>query len=314
MNQFRRGRNEPLIGQDSLISSSKELRSQTPSQAMSAFGNSDLNINVVTQREEKANNLQKDLRTKSNAELDVLDQAYFAGREANIQANPMARAAAMQRLIAAIMTNEGGALAGAAKAAPKVLEELGQLDQKLIDKRSKLADDKFKTKREKIKERKTEGLDIIKGDTELSRVYDGLPAKLKQRYLNEFKIIKTLEISELDKELKLKSALAKLKNDDKNYILKLRKLEEVDLANVSISQAKVIKEFMDQYDTNKEAAIAALNKAKIDPATIREIMVGVLSKRVTGSGSSLAGTGGVNRASKDQIVKDVNELLQRLTK
>ena len=258
------------IGQGSIVSSSKQLKRQTPTQAADAYGNRDLDPIYVRAREERASNLQRDLRSKSNAELDALDQAYFAGREANIQANPMARAAAMQRLIAAIMTNEGGALAGAAKAAPKLLEELGQLDQNLIDKRSKLAADKFKTKREKIKERKTESLDTLKGDTELARMYDTLPAKLKARLINELKTMSTMELSAAELDAKRNKAVADAVKDSRNYNLKVKEYF-VKVRNTDISQAKIPQLVRDLMYTDPGSAFTSLVKAGFNKVEIEEI-------------------------------------------
>ena len=256
------------IADNPMLQSSRQMMKTPRSQIMNTPEYGDLNRSNVVAREEKFSNLRKDLSQKSNAELDALDKAYFKGREANIKANPFLRGAAIQRMISAIMTDEAGALTGAAKAAPKVFEELGKLDAALDVKKSKLEDDKFKIKREKITKRKQEGIDFVKEDQGLARMYDSLPAKAKERYLNTYKAIATLEISAMDKELRHRAALAKLKNDDRNYKLALAKYKNVDLKNIDIKKSQLIKDFRDLYYTDKDVAIAGLVQANIDQPKI----------------------------------------------
>ena len=126
------------IADNPMLQSSRQMMKTPRSQIMNTPEYGDLNRSNVVAREEKYSNLRKDLSQKSDAELDALDKAYFKGREANIKANPFLRAAAIQRMAAAIMTDEAGALTGAAKAAPKVFEELGKLDAALDVKKIKV--------------------------------------------------------------------------------------------------------------------------------------------------------------------------------
>tara|TARA_R110000824_G_scaffold55681_2_gene153243 strand:- start:659 stop:1597 length:939 start_codon:yes stop_codon:yes gene_type:complete len=292
-----------------LPQSAESLKALTSSKP----GNLDLNPQNVRIIEDKKTQLTKDLYKASDKELDDMDKKYFDGRFSRLGAgSTFQRGGIIQAVIALIASSPAGALAGAMEGLPGALKELGALEASETKEIGEVEKEQYKVKRGKSIERKKDKIKFINRDADLSRLYDSLPAKLRTRLIDEYTKLKKVEIDEGKMLAALKKASAELKNKDRDYLLRLRKLEEVDLANVSISQAKIIKEFMDQYDTNRDAAIAALNKAKIDPATIREIMVGVLSKRATGSGSSLAGTGGINRPSKDEIVKDVNELLKRL--
>ncbi len=263
------------IADNPMLQSSRQMMKTPRSQIMNTPEYGDLNRSNVVAREEKYSNLRKDLSQKSDAELDALDKAYFKGREANIKANPFLRAAAIQRMAAAIMTDEAGALTGAAKAAPKVFEELGKLDAALDVKKSKLEDDKFKIKREKITKRKQEGIDFVKEDQGLARMYDSLPAKAKERYLNTYKAIATLEISAKDKELRHRAALAKLKSDDRKYKLALAKYKNVDLKNIDIKKSQLIKDFRDLYYTDKDVAVTGLVQAGIDNAKIDFLIASV---------------------------------------
>ena len=271
------------IADNPMLQSSRQMMKTPRSQIMNTPEYGDLNRSNVVAREEKYSNLRKDLSQKSDAELDALDKAYFKGREANIKANPFLRAAAIQRMVAAIMTDEAGALTGAAKAAPKVFEELGKLDAALDVKKSKLEDDKFKIKREKITKRKQEGIDFVKEDQGLARMYDSLPAKAKERYLNTYKTIATLEISAMDKELRHRAALAKLKNDDRNYKLALAKYKNVDLKNIDIKKSQLIKDFRDLYYTDKNVAITGLVQAGIDNAKI-DFLIAAVTATAAGKG------------------------------
>jgi len=282
MNQFRRGRGEPLIGQDNLISSSKQMLQKPRSEIENDPANRDLSISINMNRDQKFSNIQKDLMKATDDELDALDKAYFAGRESNIKVNPMAKGALIQKLIGIVAGSEKGALGGFLEGAPDVLQGMSDLDKKLTDKVEKLEFDKFKTKRKKLKERRTEAIEFIKEDKALARMYDSLPAKLKQRYVNEYKIIRTLEISEYDKQLKHRAAVAKAKNDDKKYRLSLAKYKNVDLANIDIKKSQLIKDFRDLYYTDKDVAISGLVQANIDPVKI-EFIVNAVTNKNTGT-------------------------------
>lgn len=255
-----------------MIQSSRQMMQTSRNDMINKPENRDLNINIVRDREQEFSNLRKDLSQKSDAELDALDKAYFAGRESNIKNNPMARAAVIQKFIGLVAGSEKGALGGLLEGAPAALKGISDLDTKLTTKEEKLEEDKFKTKREKITKRKQEGIDFIKEDRGLARLYDSLPAKAKERYLNEFKTIRTLEISEYDKQLRHKAALAKLKNDDRNYKLSLAKFRKVDLANIDIKKSQLIKDFRDLYYTDKDVAISGLVQAGIDDNKINFIV------------------------------------------
>ena len=158
---------------------------------------------------------------KSDAELDALDKAYFAGQAANLKDNPMARGAVMQRLIGLISSSEKGALGGFLEGAPDALKGISDLDMKLAAKEAELVEDEFKTKRSKLKERRTEKIKLIEEDRDLTRLYDSLPAKLQDRVLNQFKTLKTLETNDAKAVAALKKATAELKNKDRDYLLKL---------------------------------------------------------------------------------------------
>jgi len=263
MNQLRRSYGMQPVG-TGIIPTSQQLQTQTLSAAMNAPENRDVNINIVRDREEKSSELKKALMQKSNAELDALDEAYFAGRESNIKANPMARGAVIQKLIGLISGSEKGALGGFLEGAPDALKGISDLDTALGTKRSELAKDKFTTKRGKLKERRTENIKLIEEDRDLTRLYDSLPAKLQERLIGQLKTLKTLETNDAKALAALKKATADLKNKDREYLLKLKKFgldlkqyKNVDLVNVDISKSKVIKDLMDQYDTHPSAAIAA---------------------------------------------------------
>ena len=266
-----------------MIQSSKQMMQTPRNEIINKPEYRDVNINIARDREQKFTSLQKDLMQKSNAELDALDKAYFAGRAANIKDNPMARGAVIQRLIGVIAGSEKGALGGFLEGAPDALKGISDLDMKLAAKEAELEEDKYKTKREKITKRKQEAIDFIKEDRGLARLYDSLPAKAKERYLNEYKTIRTLEISEYDKQLKHRAALAKLKNDDRKYQLALAKYKNVDLKNIDIKKSQLIKDFRDLYYTDKDVAIAGLVQANIDQPKI-DFIIDAVTK--IGSGTA----------------------------
>ena len=297
-----------------IIPTSQQLQTQTLSTAMNAPENRDVNINIVRDREEKSSELKKALMQKSNAELDALDEAYFAGRESNIKANPMARGAVIQKLIGLISGSEKGALGGFLEGAPDALKGISDLDTALGTKKSELAKDKFTTKRGKLKERRTENIKLIEEDRDLTRLYDSLPAKLQARVLNQFKTLKTLETNDAKAVAALKKATAELKNKDRDYLLKLekfglelKKYKNVDLANVDISKSKVIKELMDQYDTHPSAAIAALDLAGIKSPRIKKVIVSVLTKQSLAGKNKLTQKGGDIEKNIDKLILDISK-------
>ena len=106
-------------------------------------------------------------------------------------------------------------------------------------------------------------------------MYDSLPAKAKERYLNTYKAIATLEISAKDKELRHRAALAKLKSDDRKYKLALAKYKNVDLKNIDIKKSQLIKDFRDLYYTDKDVAVTGLVQAGIDNAKIDFLIASV---------------------------------------
>ena len=309
INELRRGYGMQPVG-TGMIPTSKQLMTQTPSAAMNAPQNRDVNINIVRDREEESSELKKGLMQKSDAELDALDKAYFAGRESNIKNNPMARAAVIQKLIGLVAGSEKGALGGFLEGAPDALKGISDLDMKLAAKEAELEKDKFTTKRSKLKERRKEKIKLIEEDRDLTRLYDSLPAKLQARVLDQFKTLKTLETNDAKAVAALKKATAELKNKDRDYILKLekfglelKKYKNVDLANVDISKSKVIKDLMDQYDTHPSAAIAALDLAGIKSPRIKKVIVSVLTKQSLGGKNKLTQKG-------VKITKDIDKLLE----
>ena len=309
INELRRGYGMQPVG-TGMIPTSKQLMTQTPSAAMNAPQNRDVNINIVRDREEESSELKKGLMQKSDDELDALDKAYFAGRESNIKNNPMARAAVIQKLIGLVAGSEKGALGGFLEGAPDALKGISDLDMKLAAKEAELEKDKFTTKRSKLKERRKEKIKLIEEDRDLTRLYDSLPAKLQARVLDQFKTLKTLETNDAKAVAALKKATAELKNKDRDYILKLekfglelKKYKNVDLANVDISKSKVIKDLMDQYDTHPSAAIAALDLAGIKSPRIKKVIVSVLTKQSLGGKNKLTQKGG-------NITKDIDNLLE----
>jgi hypothetical protein len=313
MNELRRGYGMPPIG-TGMIPTSKQLMTQTPSAAINAPENRDLNINIVRDREEESSELKKGLMQKSDAELDALDKAYFAGRAANLKDNPMARGAVMQRLIGLISGSPKGALGGFLEGAPDALKGISDLDMKLAAKEAELEKDKFTTKRSKLKERRKEKIKLIEEDRDLTRLYDSLPAKLQARVLDQFKTLKTLETNDAKAVAALKKATAELKNKDRDYLLKLekfglelKKYKNVDLVNVAISQSKVIKELMDQYDTHPSAAIAALDLAKIKSPRIKSILISVLTKQSLAGKNKLTQKGSKITDNIDQLLIDINK-------
>ena len=309
INELRRGYGMQPVG-TGMIPTSKQLMTQTPSAAMNAPQNRDVNINIVRDREEESSELKKGLMQKSDDELDALDKAYFAGRESNIKNNPMARAAVIQKLIGLVAGSEKGALGGFLEGAPDALKGISDLDMKLAAKEAELEKDKFTTKRSKLKERRKEKIKLIEEDRDLTRLYDSLPAKLQARVLDQFKTLKTLETNDAKAVAALKKATAELKNKDRDYILKLekfglelKKYKNVDLANVDISKSKVIKDLMDQYDTHPSAAIAALDLAGIKSPRIKKVIVSVLTKQSLGGKNKLTQKG-------VKITKDIDKLLE----
>ena len=185
---------------------------------------------------------------------------------------------------------------------------------KLAAKEAELVEDKFKTKRSKLKERRTEKIKLIEEDRDLTRLYDSLPAKLQARVLDQFKTLKTLETNDAKAVAALKKATAELKNKDRDYLLKLekfglelKKYKNVDLVNVAISQSKVIKELMDQYDTHPSAAIAALDLAKIKSPRIKKVLISVLTKQSLAGKNKLTQKGGDIEKNIDQLILDINK-------
>jgi|5B_taG_2_1085324.scaffolds.fasta_scaffold02801_4 hypothetical protein len=313
MNQLRRSYGMQPVG-TGIIPTSQQLQTQTLSAAMNAPENRDVNINIVRDREEKSSELKKALMQKSNAELDALDEAYFAGRESNIKANPMARGAVIQKLIGLISGSEKGALGGFLEGAPDALKGISDLDTALGTKRSELAKDKFTTKRGKLKERRTENIKLIEEDRDLTRLYDSLPAKLQERLIGQLKTLKTLETNDAKALAALKKATADLKNKDREYLLKLKKFgldlkqyKNVDLVNVDISKSKVIKDLMDQYDTHPSAAIAALDLAGIKEPRIKAVILSVLTKQSLAGKNKLTQKGTKITDNIDQLLIDINK-------
>lgn len=251
----------------------------------------DLNVQNVRLIEEKRTDLQKDLMQKSNAELDALHKAYFAGKRSNIKDSPMARGAVIQKLIGVIAGSEKGALGGFLEGAPDALKGISDLDMKLAAKEAELVDLEFKTKIEKLKERKKEKLDFINRDADMSRLYDQLPGKAKDAFLKEFSIIETLNLKRAEIDQKIKAALAKATMDNKKF---KQRLEEFALKKdkFGVDQAKIPQLVRDLMYVDPESAVVSLAKAKFTPSEIEQVFAKVFTKASGTSGPATVLTTG----------------------
>jgi FMN-dependent NADH-azoreductase len=91
------------------------------------------------------------------------------------------------------------------------------------------------------------------------------------------------------------------------FLISLILYKNVDLVNVAISQSKVIKELMDQYDTHPSAAIAALDLAKIKSPRIKSILISVLTKQSLAGKNKLTQKGSKITDNIDQLLIDINK-------
>tara|TARA_R110000737_G_C14513897_1_gene474154 strand:- start:194 stop:1111 length:918 start_codon:yes stop_codon:yes gene_type:complete len=287
-----------------LPQSAESLKALTSSKP----GNLDLNPQNVRIIEDKKTQLTKDLYAASDKELDDMDKKYFDGRFSRLGAgSTFQRGGIIQAVIALIASSPAGALAGAMEGLPGALKELGALEASETKEIGEVEKEQYKVKRGKSIERKKDKIKFINRDADLSRLYDSLPAKLRTRLIDEYTKLKKVEIDEGKMLAALKKASAELKNKDRDYLLRLRKLEEVDLANVDISKSKVIKELMDQYDTHPSAAIAALDLARIKSSRIKKVIISVLTKQSLAGKNKLTQKGGDIEKNIDQLILDINK-------
>jgi len=270
-------------------SSSKNLQNVTMEDMTQS--RPDLNVQNVRLIEQDRTHLQKDLAQKSNDELDALHKAYFAGKRSNIKDNPMARGAIIQKLIGVIAGSPKGALGGLLEGAPDALKGISDLDMKLAAKEAELVDLEFKTKIEKLKERKKEKLDFINRDADMSRLYDQLPGKAKEAFLKEYSTITTLKLKRDEIDQKIKAALAKATMDSKKF---KQRLEEFKLKKdkLGVDQAKIPQLVRDLMYTDPESATVALTKAKFTPSEIKQVFAKVFTKASGTSGPATVLTTG----------------------
>ena len=271
----------------------------------------DLNVQNVRLIEEDRTNLQKDLSQKSNAEIDALHKAYFAGKRSNIKDNPMARGAIIQKLIGVISGSEKGALGGLLEGAPDALKGISDLDMKLAAKEAELVDLEFKTKIEKLKERKKEKLDFINRDADMSRLYDQLPGKAKEAFLKEFSTIETLNLKRAEIDQKIKAALAKAAMDGKKF---KQRLEEFALKKdkFGVDQAKIPQLIRDLMYVDPESAVVSLAKAKFTQAEIEKVFKRVVSKGAGTSGPATVLSTGAKVDPTRFSLKDIEDTLKAI--
>ena len=271
----------------------------------------DLNVQNVKLIEQDRTYLQKDLVRKSNDELDALHKAYFAGKRSNIKDNPMARGAIIQKLIGVIAGSPKGALGGFLEGAPDALKGISDLDMKLAAKEAELVDLEFKTKIEKLKERKKEKLNFINRDADMSRLYDQLPGKAKEAFLKEFSTIETLNLKRAEIDQKIKAALAKAAMDGKKF---KQRLEEFALKKdkLGVDQAKIPQLVRDLMYVDPEAAITSLVKADFTQLEIEKVFQRVISKGAGTSGVATVLSTGKNVPPTGLSLKDLQKTVQAI--
>jgi len=271
----------------------------------------DLNVQNVRLIEQDRTNLQKDLVRKSNDELDALHKAYFAGKRSNIKDNPMARGAIIQKLIGVIAGSPKGALGGLLEGAPDALKGISDLDMKLAAKEAELVDLEFKTKIEKLKERKKEKLNFINRDADMSRLYDQLPGKAKEAFLKEFSTIETLNLKRAEIDQKIKAALAKAAMDGKKF---KQRLEEFALKKdkLGVDQAKIPQLVRDLMYVDPESAVVSLAKAKFTPSEIEQVFQKVFAKSSGTAGPATVLSTGKTVAPSGFTPKDLQAVLRKI--
>ena len=213
--------------------------------------------------------------------------------------------------IGVISGSEKGALGGLLEGAPDALKGISDLDMKLAAKEAELVDLEFKTKIEKLKERKKEKLDFINRDADMSRLYDQLPGKAKDAFLKEYATIETLNLKREEIQQKIKAALAKAAMDGKKF---KQRLEEFALKKdkFGVDQAKIPQLIRDLMYVDPESAVVSLAKAKFTQAEIEKVFKRVVSKGAGTSGPATVLSTGAKVDPTRFSLKDIEDTLKAI--
>jgi hypothetical protein len=223
----------------------------------------------------------------------------------------MARGAIIQKLIGVISGSPKGALGGFLEGAPDALKGISDLDMKLAAKEAELVDLEFKTKIEKLKERKKEKLNFINRDADMSRLYDQLPGKAKEAFLKEFSTIETLNLKRAEIDQKIKAALAKAAMDDKKFKQRLKEFA-LKKDKLGVDQAKIPQLVRDLMYVDPESAVVSLAKAKFTPSEIEQVFQKVFAKSSGTAGPATVLTTGKTVAPSGFTPTDLQAVLKKI--